>query len=376
MQNILFVSNLFPSPLEPQRGLFNAAFVDALQRHVESQGIQVRVLVPVASGLRKRNVSDWQYPLASALQANVRYVAYQHIPYVGRNLAARFCEQSLGSQLGWFQEADLVVGSWLYPDAVAAWHLAQKAGARFVVRLHGTDRFHLRAGGRARVCRACLQAAEHVFVNANSMQDFLVQHGIPSAKAIYNGVNSQRFYPAPEQDREDGLVLWAGNLVGIKNPARAIRVFDAARPFGATRLVIAGQGPQLAALQKQVEQAGLDDCVQFVGSVTPDALADYMRKASALLLTSASEGMPNVVQEALSCGTPVVATNVGDIVRVIQNGKNGYCCDVGADDELIQGLKQVLQVHWDTMQVRDVSCIRDWEDSAKAFMQAVEGRET
>ena len=76
-----------------------------------------------------------------------------------------------------------------------------------------------------------------------------------------------------------------------------------------------GRGPLEEAVAAEAERHGVD--VQLVGERPPEELADWYRAADLMLLTSSREGRPNVVLEALSCGCPVVATDVGGTAEVL-----------------------------------------------------------
>jgi glycosyltransferase involved in cell wall biosynthesis len=79
-----------------------------------------------------------------------------------------------------------------------------------------------------------------------------------------------------------------------------------------------GDGADAGALRAQAERLGLADDVLFAGAVHPDALPDWYRAADALVLPSLREGWPNVVLEALACGTPVLATSVWGTPEILQ----------------------------------------------------------
>ena len=74
--------------------------------------------------------------------------------------------------------------------------------------------------------------------------------------------------------------------------------------------MIAGGGPDRAALQKQADKLGVADRVQFVGVVPQTNLKWWYSAADALALCSSREGWANVLLEAMACGTPVIATNI------------------------------------------------------------------
>jgi glycosyltransferase involved in cell wall biosynthesis len=90
---------------------------------------------------------------------------------------------------------------------------------------------------------------------------------------------------------------------------------------------IAGDGRLRSTLQKQAQDFGLVDRVQFIGH-TDDTPA-FLANATFLAHTSDSEGCPNVVMEAMACGRAVVATDVGDIPDLVENGETGFVVRCG-----------------------------------------------
>ncbi len=379
---VVFVSNLYPRPDEPQRGLFNAALIRALVPVAAERGLGIDVLVPVAvrNPCRFGAVRGWQVPAPAACGARVTYVPYLHIPYLGRPLAGWLCRQALRPMAARFREAVGVVGSWLYPDGVAAGAVARAVGRPYLTRLHGSDRFHLDARLRKHAAKMCLAQSQAVCVNAVSMRDELVQRGIRAAHihVIPNGVDRTRFHPADATRERERTVLWAGNFVAVKNPERALRAFRLLRAGTSTqdsvRLLMAGDGPLRGQMQQKVREWGLSDDVSFLGSIAPDVLAETMRRVQGLLLTSDSEGMPNVVLESLASGTPVVSVAAGDTRRVIQAGLNGFCVvatEAQLDQALADALRDTLQTRWNPQAIAATVAGYDWSRAAERLLALI-----
>ncbi len=243
MKRLLFVTNLFPRPDLPRCGVFNAHFASALARALDvmSSGFRVpgsevggqrseggtqnselrtlKVLVPVPEwNLEKHaQIRAWSPPpeIRAFLSPNmsVHYVPVFYIPIIGRSLSHFFYQRAFQRYQSLFSECDAVLGSWLYPDCVAAAAAAKRAGKPFWARLHGTDRFHLDAKFRGAACHRALDMAEGVFVNAEFMRQELADRVIEVDKiaVVRNGVDRDLFRLQGRVDRGE-LTVESGDL--------------------------------------------------------------------------------------------------------------------------------------------------------------------
>ena len=141
------------------------------------------------------------------------------------------------------------------------------------------------------------------------------------------------------------LVLFAGRLDPIKDPELAIDgLAELHRRGTATRMVVAGSGDLQPALLEQARRQGVDAFVHFIGDVPRGRLAEIMRVADVLLLTSRAEGGgPRVVVESLASGTPAVATPVGEVRRTVSHRGNGWLVEERTASAVADGLEWVLQ---------------------------------
>jgi glycosyltransferase involved in cell wall biosynthesis len=150
-------------------------------------------------------------------------------------------------------------------------------------------------------------------------------------KVIPNGVDVHAFVSAPElrcRVRGDLKVgpsefVWlaVGRLLPQKDYATLLGAFQPLANAPA-RLLIAGRGPLLEPLQDQAHQLGVASQVMFLG--VRDDLRDLLAAADGFVLSSAWEGMPNVVMEAQAAGKPVVATQVGGVAELVEDGASGF----------------------------------------------------
>lgn len=137
------------------------------------------------------------------------------------------------------------------------------------------------------------------------------------------------------------VILGVGSLTEQKDFPTLIRAFDRLHDTSQVKLVILGEGPQREELETNVAVRGLQDEVSLPGFV--DNPFKYMAAADTFVLSSAWEGLPNVLIEAMACGTPVVATDCPSGPReILEEGKHGPLVPVGDDEAMATAIDQML----------------------------------
>lgn len=215
--------------------------------------------------------------------------------------------------------------------------------ARTVYRF-SNDLAHLGGGLRALLSRrravtrlVAHRAARLVLVSDDLARDPILAPHVASGKAVVigNGVDVTQVR-ARSLERADHpwlaqdvpIVLGVGRLVRQKNFGVLIEAFAQARKVRTMRLIIVGAGkPQVrAALVAQAATLGITDDVSFAGQVGNPY--PYFRAAAVLAIPSLWEGSPNVLLEAMACGTPVVASRTaGNAVAILGEGQYGMLAD-------------------------------------------------
>lgn len=320
---ILVLTNLFPTPWDPLRGAFNRQQFERLgQRH------DVDVLTAV--DFRERLAGVRGEVRVPGLRTD--HFVFVYPPRVGRSLHAVCWLLSLMWQRGGRLRAaqyDCLLVSWAYPDAAAAGWLARRLGIPYVVKVHGSD-LNVQANHalRRRQIRAALRGASAVIAVSRALAEKAVAIGADAAQVhvLYNGVDSELFAPGSRSEArarlqlEAGspLLLYVGNLKSSKGCLDLLEAFpDLLSAQPQARLVYVGDGPCRTELLERATALGCAGRVALVGAIAHASLGDWFRAADLLCLPSHNEGVPNVVLEAMACGTPVVATRVGGIPEVV-----------------------------------------------------------
>lgn len=208
-----------------------------------------------------------------------------------------------------------------------------------------------------RIIAGQIDRAEQVTTVSESVSSKLAEHyGVGDARVVGNGVDTDLFHPPrrdgtgsfvfhPEKrDTDSSYVLSVGRLNHGKGYADLIEATGrlAARA-SVPDLFIAGKGPLEASLKAQAREAGIGDAVTFLGFRPQEELVSLYRDASVFVLPSRYEGLPTVLLEAMACGCPVLATQVGGASEVVSDGENGVFVPPGRPDDLADALQSLLQ---------------------------------
>jgi glycosyltransferase involved in cell wall biosynthesis len=145
--------------------------------------------------------------------------------------------------------------------------------------------------------------------------------------------------PRARHDRAIPVLVAVGRLKAPKDFLTLVRAI-ALLPQDSCECLIVGEGPDRAELDAEIERLRLRDRVTLAGerSDVPELLAG----ADVFVLSSASEGMPISVLEAMAAGLPVVATSVGGVPELVADGENGFLVDPGDPEGLASALGRLL----------------------------------
>ncbi len=332
---ILTLASLFPNAVRPNFGIFverQTAGLAALK------GVDVTVINPIGIPPWPFNRST-QYASLTALPChenyhglNVHRPRFTLIPKFGGPYNPAMIARSvlpLIRQLHAEKPFDLIDAEFFYPDGPAAMRIASALDIPFTIKARGADIHHW---GHARGCaeqvlEAADKAAGLLAVSAALKAD-MVALGMDADKTMvhYTGLDASRFTPRDRASEKaklgvtGPLILCVGALIPRKNQALLIEAL--AQLPGAT-LMLAGQGESEATYHTLAAQYKVTDRVRFMGSVPHDDLPALFAAADVMALVSESEGLANAWVEALACGTPVIASNVGGAPELIRSPDAG-----------------------------------------------------
>ena len=136
---------------------------------------------------------------------------------------------------------------------------------------------------------------------------------------------------------------------GVMNLIRAVPDLMSSRPD--VRLIIAGDGPCRKAILDLLNEQGLEKKVSVLGWVPHDQLPELLNELRLIVMPSSTEGLPNVMLEAMGCGTPVLATAVGAIPDVIEDGRTGFLMETNSPECILRNILRAV----DSPGLQDVS---------------------
>ncbi len=383
---ILSLSTEYPNPVEPGKGLFVHARLQGI-----AAGADLTVIAPVAlldyANPEGRLLASFSIPKSRRDRGTrVFHLRWLYPPFGGW-LNAFFLYIRLlwpVARLRLSRTADLIDAHFTHPEGIAAALLGSTLDIPFMITMRGSELRYQHHRLKRFWMAWALRRADRVITVSDGLRALAVELGADPAavKTVPNGINTGIFF---RRDREasrlihhipkDALVvLAAGDLARIKGHHRVIEALRSLVDDGLPAyLLIAGgvgrSGQYAATLRARVTELGLEDKVRFVGLAQQNTLAELMSAADVFCLASASEGWPNVVNEALACGTPVVATDVGAVRKMLPSVRFGTVVPVDDAPSLGVALREALTRTWDHAAISSWGRSRSWDQVAKEVIE-------
>ncbi len=386
---ILAISYLFPNCNQPNHGIFVLNRLKAMSKYAD-----ITVINPIADSPFHRRISKFSHhqsipELESIEGINVYHPRFLSIPGHVKSLEIYTYRQAVKSVLDDIgYDFDLIDLHWTFPDLPCGNWLSKKIAKPFNVTLRGMEAFHLQDSGlRKHIVAHYLKKANKVISLSEEMASKADELSNTASKTVVirNGVDTDKFYYLAQNEcreklalpKDEKIIIGVGALIhrkGFDLVIKGLEQIIATQDLDNTKFYILGaQGPEgdyRKELNQFIEQHKLQNHVVFVGAVANCELITWYNAADVFCLSSRGEGSPNVLTEALACGTPAVATNVGSVPEIMASEENlGYC--VGNEDP--QGITEhliILLSHaHDRKKQAENFCKYTWDWCAKEVMK-------
>jgi N-acetyl-alpha-D-glucosaminyl L-malate synthase BshA len=294
---------------------------------------------------REENIQFHEVPVSN-------YPLFEYPPY-DLALATRMAEVAAYYQL------DLLHVHYAIPHSISAF-LAREMLARqnvrlpFITTLHGTDITLVGLDhSYLPITRFGIDRSDGVTAISNYLREKTIQEFHPEREieVIPNFVNCDVYTPLPPEEREAGRARYASpdekilvhlsNFRPVKRTGDVVRIFSRVARDVPARLLMIGDGPDRSAAEWLAHRKGIHDRVHFLGKL--GSVSEILPLADLLLLPSELESFGLVALEAMACRVPTIATRVGGVPELIDDGVTGRLLPVGDVDGMAEAAVELLR---------------------------------
>lgn len=377
---LLVFSTVFPNAAQPHHGVFVRERMRGLPPEAEVQVVAPTPWFPFVSGLRPgfRPVVPRE-----EIQDGVRVLhpKYLSIPGILKCLDGVFLFLSTLPALIRLRKSfpfEAIDAHFIYPEGLAAVLHGRVFRVPVLITLRGMLPLLVRYRLRRPQLRFALKRAARLIAVSGSLERDARALGADRVRVIENGIDPQLFAPIDRIEArralglpEDGpLLVSVGTLAPRKGFHLVMEAMAGLRPD--LRFAIVGgpgaEGAMESELRALAAKLGIEDRVIFAGPRGRSELAAWYSAADLFVLASGHEGCPNVVLEALACGTPVVATPVGNVPELV--GQDGIVVERQVPN-LAAAIQEALSRDWDQDAIRARIEPRTWAAVGREVMEEV-----
>lgn len=346
---MLVLATLFPDAARPALGRFVEQQTLSLAKQ---PGVEVRVVVPQGRLPWPAAGRSVHLPAAEEWKGlRVYRPAYTSWPFALRRFTPGSIAAHVAPVLRGLREAfpfDVIDAEMFWPDGPAAIALGRELHVPVSIKARGSDinYWGQRSPTRAMILAAAREA-DGLLAVSDALRRTMESMGMPRDKirVSYTGCDLDLFAIGDRAAGRSALglsgpaLLMVGNLVPLKGHAL---VLETLRELPGATLLVAGDGPEGAALRELARSLGVEDRARFLGAQPQQALPSLYNAADVMVLPSLAEGLANAWVESLACGTPIVVTDVGGAREVLSHPHAGMI--VARNPAAIaEGIRSVLR---------------------------------
>jgi glycosyltransferase involved in cell wall biosynthesis len=276
---------------------------------------------------------------------------------------------------------DLIFSCFLYPDGYAALKIGKVLSVPVVTQSIGSDINRIGDPISAMQTRTVLRETDFLVTVSDDLRKKAVTMGAPPEKtrAVVNGCDLSVFHVRDRLEARQKLridpaaeaVVYIGRMdvkKGLRELVEAAASLHPERPN--LHVYLVGEGPDRPLIESAIQDNNATSYIHALPACAFDDVAVWMAAADLVTLPSYMEGCPNVVLEALACGRPVVATNVGGIPEIMSD-ECGRLVPPRDPVALAQALASVLDTAWDAAAI-SARGSRSWSTVAAELLEIFE----
>lgn len=384
---ILAISYLFPNSIYPNSGIFVLNRLKAVSKYCD-----VKVINPIPwfpfNRFFKRYKNYHLIPQKEIIEGievfHPRFISIPRYLKIVDSVTFFLAIFLLASKIKRNFPYDLIDVHWPYPDLLSTFFLAKFFRKKQLITLRGKEA--LFSSGQwlyKKIILPLINKSDIVISLSRELMDLCIVDGVSKKKfrIIRNGVDTSAFYFL-DRDKSrkhlnllenERIIISVGSLIYGKGFDRIIKVMpEILKKYPDVVLYIIGpewiEGNHKDELIQLVKKYFLDGKVRFVGGVKNHELVFWYNAADVFCLASRGEGSPNVLSEALCCGCPSVATEVGSVSEILNNDSMGVVIPNNGN-KLILGLMTVLAKKYDRRVISSLMKKYDWDWCAKKVVQ-------
>lgn len=379
MLRIAVVTRYFPSSAEPWQGRSAYQTLRLLARQAEVQVFYPNAAYPKLLKPQGRPLASLG-PSPQSLDVTAGYYDFPALPLVSRPFNGAAAARAVMPHVRAFRP-DLIFSFFIYPDGYAALKVARALGIPVVAMGIGSDINRIGDRISALHTRTVLREVDFLLTVSDDLRRKAIVMGAQpdKSRAISNGCDLSVFHPEDqgrarrrvEIDPAAEAVIYIGRI-DVKKGLREL--VEAAASLRTLRerlqVYLVGEGPDRPLIEDAIKTHGAQSFIHLRPSCSFDDVAVWMAAADAITLPSYMEGCPNVVLEALACGRPVVAANVGGIPEIM-NQECGRLVPARDAGSLAGALAEVLSKRWDAAAISSTRG-RSWEAVAAEILEIFE----